>query len=104
MNSFYDTLRRRVTRVAIFSLLALVTSASFAQQAPVPSRQPSPTPRRQVIPPPPDRSFLDPGPAPAQRRVPNYVADDFVTSPAYGPTDRFGAGELPPKVGEGAPR
>jgi len=96
MKSSFDLLR--LSRVTYLSLVTLVPSASLAQPAPTP--QSNPTPQRRVIPPPPERSFLDPGPAPTQRRIPNYVGDDFITSPAYGPTDRFGAGELPPKIGE----
>ena len=90
----------RLPAIGLFGAFALVLGASspFPASAQTAPRSDSP-PSREVVPTPPERSFLDPGPAPTQRRTPGYVAEGFLASPAYGTTERYGEKELAPKIG-----
>ena len=90
----------RLLSIRRFAAFALVLGASspFPAAAQTAPRSDFP-PSREVVPAPPERSFLDPGPTQAQRRTPGYVAEGFLSSPAYGTTERYGEKELAPKIG-----
>ncbi len=75
-----------------FICMAFISCAASAQ----------PAGQREVIRVPSEKSFLNPGPVSSQARAANDAMNGQMSSPAYGPSDRFGGGVLPAKIGGGS--
>ena len=87
-----------VGRVLVCLVAGLASAAGTASG--VQAQQLDVKSQRELLRMPPERSFLDPGSVPFDRRAPGYVVDQVISSPAYGTTDRFGETALPRNVGK----
>lgn len=85
-------------RIALSACMGIVGIALAVSSAP--AQQSGHT---EVLRTPTEKNFLNPGPVSSDRKGPGYVVDGLITSPAYGPSDKFGGNLLPPAIGGGQP-